>query len=856
MNLIRFAFSTTLAFAIVVVPTGAVETPFTAYKDGYANSTAYSGNSRALIVRAGDTKAWISHALLDAAGRNPVNARLEIYVVDVVHDGQIKAYLADSLNSLENQTHLSNLHEADSVGTAAIKAIDAIQHMVSIPLSAAFLKRVSDGTYSGLVLEGAGGLDAQIGALEGSHSAILYLNYATSGTIADSMLVDSVALRLTSKYPNALKGATGLKGDKGDPGPQGIQGDQGAQGPRGDTGAKGDNGAPADQSPIFKLILNRGQLAYYAFDVFQGLPATTPDSSGQGNTLTLSTNGINKIRVAAGDSAIQLNGSGYATAPNASAFNPYGEIMLSAAVELASGTLPDTQTLISKKNQYELALVKDAGQIKLRCRFKTSLADWAWKGDGVLPLSDTVWTTVAASYDGNVIRAFVNGAQTFYQAFSNGPLAVDTTNSLYIGSRAPGIAGFKGNLDRVKILSYAASAQDSIALLPGRVTTSQVVSDSVAGLSALLALKANLSGANFSGNVGIGGGHELQLYSLDNSVAARIVNPATITRQIAFLAGDASFGEKMRIDGNGNVGIGTSTPTAKLSVFGHDDIKGDDIQIHGDSSSSSKYGIVNVNDSAAYLRLGYFNGTAMKTIFMDGNVGIGAVTPNWGLYVATQASSGVARIGGIDYGAATVLSVAPGTINFDAPGVGGGRMIISGVTGNVGIGTANPSVKLEVAGRIKDSTGFITPVGELTMFAGSTAPPGWLLCNGSAVNRTTYASLFAAIGSAWGAGDGVTTFNLPDMRGRAPIGAGAGSGLTNRTLGQTLGEETHVLTIAEMPSHTHAYIMDQACCAGNSGSGGQPLTHSLTQTNTTAAGGSAGHNNMQPSAVVNYIIKY
>ena len=69
--------------------------------------------------------------------------------------------------------------------------------------------------------------------------------------------------------------------------------------------------------------------------------------------------------------------------------------------------------------------------------------------------------------------------------------------------------------------------------------------------------------------------------------------------------------------------------------------------------------------------------------------------------------------------------------------------------------------------------------GIIQMFAGATPPSGWLICDGSAVSRTTYATLFAAIGTTWGTGDGSTTFNLPDLRGRAPIGAGTGSGLTS-----------------------------------------------------------------------------
>jgi microcystin-dependent protein len=97
----------------------------------------------------------------------------------------------------------------------------------------------------------------------------------------------------------------------------------------------------------------------------------------------------------------------------------------------------------------------------------------------------------------------------------------------------------------------------------------------------------------------------------------------------------------------------------------------------------------------------------------------------------------------------------------------------------------------------------VAPPGAIMSYAGSTAPTGWLLCDGSAVSRTTYAALFTAISTTYGAGDGSTTFNLPDTRGRTVVGAGQGTGLSNRLVGAVGGEETHQLTIAELASHTH-----------------------------------------------------
>jgi len=100
-------------------------------------------------------------------------------------------------------------------------------------------------------------------------------------------------------------------------------------------------------------------------------------------------------------------------------------------------------------------------------------------------------------------------------------------------------------------------------------------------------------------------------------------------------------------------------------------------------------------------------------------------------------------------------------------------------------------------------SGGLSPVGSMTMFAGSSAPSGWLLCNGNAVSRTTYASLFSVIGITYGSGDGSTTFNVPDLLGRVPMGAGTGTGLTARTLGAEIGSESTTLTSSHIPQHSH-----------------------------------------------------
>ena len=142
--------------------------------------------------------------------------------------------------------------------------------------------------------------------------------------------------------------------------------------------------------------------------------------------------------------------------------------------------------------------------------------------------------------------------------------------------------------------------------------------------------------------------------------------------------------------------------------------------------------------------------------------------------------------------ATTFLSLAFFTMDFAVGGHG------------VGIGSPAPDNGLSI-GMDTYINGFLTakpPAGVIKMFAGAVAPTGWLFCDGSAISRTDYALLFATIGTAYGSGDGSTTFNLPDFRGRSPLGVGTGdaSDATTHTLGQKDGTETHKLTEGQLPN--------------------------------------------------------
>ena len=207
------------------------------------------------------------------------------------------------------------------------------------------------------------------------------------------------------------------------------------------------------------------------------------------------------------------------------------------------------------------------------------------------------------------------------------------------------------------------------------------------------------------------------------------------------------------------------------------------------------------------------------------------------------------------------------------------------------------------------------PVGEVAMWTTNTAPTGWLVCDGSAISRTTYSGLFAVLGTVYGAGDGSTTFNLPNLKGRVVVGRDSADADWD-TLGETRGSKTHTLVESEMPVHTHSqsphnhsqnahnhllYLVatssdgshrheftdagtnsvarTTSTGAANTSSTTQVTdyteyagTHSHTVTGYTVdstatnieatpptlgnAGSGSAHNNIQPSIVLNFIIRH
>lgn len=148
-------------------------------------------------------------------------------------------------------------------------------------------------------------------------------------------------------------------------------------------------------------------------------------------------------------------------------------------------------------------------------------------------------------------------------------------------------------------------------------------------------------------------------------------------------------------------------------------------------------------------------------------------------------------------------------------------------------------------------------VGEIKMWPLVTAPTGWQVCDGSAISRTTYPKLFALLSTTYGAGNGTTTFNVPNMKGRTPVGYDSGQTEFD-AIGETGGAKTHTLSTSEIPAHVHAASAGGFTLGGTTGAYAVQTGASYGfgfDANTANAGGGGAHNNLQPYFTTQYIIK-
>lgn len=193
--------------------------------------------------------------------------------------------------------------------------------------------------------------------------------------------------------------------------------------------------------------------------------------------------------------------------------------------------------------------------------------------------------------------------------------------------------------------------------------------------------------------------------------------------------------------------------------------------------------------------------------------------------------------------------------------------VLASTNSNAAVNFGSGTKRVFVTAPARALHGIPSP-GDVKMGAYATPDPGWLLCDGSAISRTDNAALFAKIGTTYGAGDGSTTFNIPDCRGVFPVGAVAGG---DYDLGDTGGAETVTLTTDEIPSHRHGFVgSDNADIIGGTLEGNYVTAYDVTNmvvianstSDATAAtdsitetGGGDPHENRPPFLAINFFIK-
>lgn len=168
---------------------------------------------------------------------------------------------------------------------------------------------------------------------------------------------------------------------------------------------------------------------------------------------------------------------------------------------------------------------------------------------------------------------------------------------------------------------------------------------------------------------------------------------------------------------------------------------------------------------------------------------------------------------------------------------------------------------IERVANVLSNLDYSAPIGEVKIWPVAVAPTKHLLCDGAAISRTTFADLFTVLGTTYGAGDASTTFNLPNLKGKMPVGLDS-TQTEFDALAETGGAKTHTLTEAEIPSHAHTLKGYQPGAINDNyiGIANRDISAPKTVTNDAsngiqAAGGGGAHNNLQPYIVMNYVIR-
>ena len=362
------------------------------------------------------------------------------------------------------------------------------------------------------------------------------------------------------------------------------------------------------------------------------------------------------------------------------------------------------------------------------------------------------------------------------------------------------------------------------------------------GMFKVLVLAGSPSGTN---TITISPNNADKLYFVKNGTNQTATFTQGSGSNVSILAGNSAI---IFADGAGS-GAAVTDLTSLFVVKGLSTSSGDiTLDAAGDIILDSDDGLINFKDNGT--EIGYIQNSSGS------------------LQIQSLVSDGDIKLRGNDGGSAIdalVLDMsAAGNATFN------GTITTPGLTlGSTAITATGAELNYTdgVTSNIQTQIDSVIPSGTLLPYAGSSAPTGFLLCYGQAISRSTYSDLFSAISTTYGTGDGSSTFNVPDLRGRVVAGQddmGGSSanrltdqtgGLNGDTLGDTGGSETHTLTTAQMPAHTHTVAAQQQVSGDSTNRGGSGQLGAAATITSSSTGGDGAHNNVQPTIILNYIIR-
>jgi len=323
----------------------------------------------------------------------------------------------------------------------------------------------------------------------------------------------------------------------------------------------------------------------------------------------------------------------------------------------------------------------------------------------------------------------------------------------------------------------------------------------------------------------------------------------------------------------------------------------------GTPTGTNTISITPTDQEKVYL---VYNNSGQSAVFTQGSGGNATITNGATAWIYADGGGASAQVravpsdvvddsspqlgGNLDVNGNSIVSTSDGDIAITPDGTG--DVIIDGIKHPQADGNAGEFLTTDGAGQLSfaDVAASAFNSGMLMPYAGASAPTGWLLCYGQAISRTTYADLFAVVGTTYGNGDGSTTFNLPDLRGRVvagkdDMGGSSANRLTSALNGDSLGaaggDEEHTLSTAQMPAHRHFVAANVSLGSASSsvsavtsttqvarqyqspyGGGGEIFSMAMVRTSTDASvgrsssvGSTNAHNNTQPTFILTYIIK-